>query len=72
MRRENWNAETPKCVLNLSQLYEGTVRPKSFTDFNFPFVFMDHEMFCVRMPREGPDPPPWLPSYIASLQKLLL
>lgn len=30
----------------------------SFTDFNFPFVFMDHEMFCVVVPREaGPGPP---------------
>lgn len=24
-----------------------TGRVESFTDFNFPFVFVDHEMFCV-------------------------
>lgn len=24
-----------------------TIRPESLTNFNFSFVFMDHEMFCV-------------------------
>lgn len=35
------------------KVQEREVRPVSFTDFNFPFVFMDHEMFCVVVPREA-------------------